>query len=59
MLYEVITGGGVGHWRVIAEAAQRAGKRSVRIEALEQLVQQADRRKQADAAVAELSYNFV
>ncbi len=47
-------GGGRGHWQVIAEAAARGGKRSVRIEALEQLVQNAGGREEAGAAAANL-----
>jgi hypothetical protein len=43
-----------GHWHVIAEAATLSGKRSARIEALEQLVQLAGGRKAAGAAAAEL-----
>ncbi|MDH3288788.1 MAG: hypothetical protein OEP48_13835 [Betaproteobacteria bacterium] len=47
-------GGGRGHWQVIAEAAAGGGKRSVRIEALEQLVQNAGGREEAGAAAAQL-----
>jgi hypothetical protein len=43
-----------GHWRVIAEAADRGGKPSIRIEALEQLTQQATDREDARAAAARL-----
>jgi hypothetical protein len=52
-------GGGRGHWQVIAEAAARGGRRSVRIEALEQLVQNAGGRGDAGAAAAQLwqAYN--
>jgi hypothetical protein len=46
--------GGRGHWQVIAEAAARGGERSVRIEALEQLVRNAGARKEASAAAAQL-----
>jgi hypothetical protein len=47
-------GRGRGHWQVIAEAAALGGKRSVRIEALEHLVQYAGGRKEAGAAAAGL-----
>jgi hypothetical protein len=43
-----------GHWQVIAEAADRGGKASVRIEALEQLTQLADEKKDARALAARL-----
>lgn len=46
--------GGPSHWEVIAEAAALSGKRSIRIEALEQLAQQAVGRRQAAAAAARL-----
>lgn len=51
-------GGGRGHWQVIAEAAARGGKRSVRIEALEQLVQEAGGREEAGAAAAKLRETY-
>lgn len=47
-------GSGRGHWEVIAAAAALGGKRSVRIEALEQLVLHADGRKEAGSAAAHL-----
>lgn len=42
------------HWSVIAEAASRGGKRSVRIEALEELLLRADGRKEISAAAGQL-----
>jgi hypothetical protein len=48
-----------GHWQVIAEAAALAGNRSVRIEALEQLVQTAGGRKEAGTAAAELWQTYL
>lgn len=51
---QLAKGDALGHWRVIAEAAQQGGKRSTHIEALEQLVQQAPGRKKANAAAAAL-----
>ncbi len=47
-------GDGRAHWHVIAEAAALSGKRSVRIEAIEQLVQLAGGREEAGAAATEL-----
>jgi hypothetical protein len=43
-----------GHWQVIAEAADRSGNPSVRIEALEQLTRLADDNKDARALAARL-----
>ncbi len=50
----VAKGDSRGHWQVIAEAAERGGKPSARIEALEQLTRQATDREDARAAAARL-----
>lgn len=47
-------GGGPGHWDVIAEAAALGGKRSVRVEALEQLVLHAAGHRKSGAAATQL-----
>lgn len=47
-------GAGRGHWQVIAEAAVRRNNLSLRLEALEQLLQLADRGARAAALAAQL-----
>lgn len=47
-------GGDRGYWKVIAEAAARGGKPSVRIEALEERLQHAAGRKEVEATAAQL-----
>ena len=51
---QLAKGAGRGHWQVIAEAAARRGDRSLRLEAVEQLLQLADRGAQAAGLAAQL-----
>lgn len=51
---QLAKGGRRGHWQVIAEAAARQGNRALRLEALEQLLQLADRSAQGATLSAEL-----